>query len=107
VIILSLQHYKDILDEHLLKEFGKTKRVLKDKKEIKENVVHVLEEDFRKTKAFAGKCVTLSWLMRIKDPPLHMVFKIEYGQPMDTESFKHYTQSGKVMKYVVWPALFL
>jgi len=79
--------------------------VAKKETEIKEIIV--LEKDFKKTKAFARKCATLCWLMRIKDPPLHIVYKIEHGQKMDTESFKHYTQSGKVMKFVVWPALFL
>jgi len=46
-------------------------------------------------------------MMRIKSPPLQLVYDISKGASMDTDSFKHYTQSGKLVKFVVWPALFL
>ena len=56
-------------------------------------------------KNFIKKAVSLCWLMVIQDPPVVLTTKLT-GK-FDTDRFRHYTQSGSTVDYVVWPVLFL
>ncbi|KAJ8297679.1 hypothetical protein KUTeg_024210 [Tegillarca granosa] len=60
------------------------------------------------TKQFARRCAHLCWLMRIRDPKIHMVYDLESKKDdFNNEMFRYYTRTGKHMDYLVWPALFL
>lgn len=48
-------------------------------------------------------CMELCWYSAICDPPLEYVFEI--GDQL--ADFREYTKSGKVVDFVVWPAMYL
>ncbi|XP_033742394.1 golgin IMH1-like isoform X4 [Pecten maximus] len=56
---------------------------------------------------YINKCVTLSWLMNVQSPPVHMANEVESGDPFDGNKHKHYTNTGTVVDFVVWPTLHL
>ncbi|OWF41297.1 uncharacterized protein LOC110462653 [Mizuhopecten yessoensis] len=60
-----------------------------------------------KTIKFTKCCVNLCWLMRIKNPPLHMDTELVEDSDINTDFYKNYTHKGKKVGYLVWPALFL
>lgn len=64
-------------------------------------------KSYRKTCDFASKCARLCWLMRIKNPPLQLVWDCTRGSEFNFDLFKPYMQSGKKIDFVVWPALLL
>lgn len=61
------------------------------------------------TKKYAKRCANLCWLMRIRDPKMHMIYKIKSGEgaQFDEEHFRHYTRTGKRISFLVWPVLCL
>ncbi|XP_053399696.1 uncharacterized protein LOC123559061 isoform X2 [Mercenaria mercenaria] len=57
---------------------------------------------------FIEKCTTVCWLMAIQDPPVSMDVETDrHDEELDTDKYKHYTQSGRVIDYIVWPVLYL
>ncbi|KAK3602810.1 hypothetical protein CHS0354_026361 [Potamilus streckersoni] len=56
---------------------------------------------------FAKECFQLCWLMSIQDPPVVVAEDPIQGSPFDMNLYKHYTNSGDKVEYVVWPALLL
>ncbi|XP_062586473.1 uncharacterized protein LOC134248061 isoform X2 [Saccostrea cucullata] len=56
-------------------------------------------------KHYVHRCSELCWLMNIQDPPLVLHFNAAAGEPFDKMLFSHYTRSGTVVDYVVWPAV--
>ncbi|KAL5011705.1 hypothetical protein ScPMuIL_010256 [Solemya velum] len=59
------------------------------------------------TRQYIGRCLELTWLMCIQDPPMYLHCNIQCGEPFDLKKFKPYTKSGKKMDFLVWPALCL
>lgn len=57
------------------------------------------------TVMFIKKCVEICWLMGMQDPPVVMESSIQRGGNFDKELFRHYTKSGDIIDYLVWPAL--
>ncbi|KAL5012979.1 hypothetical protein ScPMuIL_011530 [Solemya velum] len=55
--------------------------------------------------AFVNKCVELSWLMCLQDPPVVLDCSAKRGDNFDNTLFRHYTKSGDTVDYLVWPAL--
>lgn len=53
------------------------------------------------------KCVELCWLFVIQDPPLYLETESLKGQLLNKDLYTEYTKPGKVISYVVWPALYL
>lgn len=43
----------------------------------------------------------------IQDPPLYLDVAPLKGDKLNKDTHKEYTKSGTVIKYVVWPALYL
>ena len=58
-----------------------------------------------KLSTYIKECSKICWLMLMKSPPLHLVFKSEAR--FDEAYFKQYTKSGKRVAYVVWPVVLL
>ncbi|KAL4231979.1 hypothetical protein ACF0H5_009556 [Mactra antiquata] len=59
-------------------------------------------------KRYTKKCIEVTWSMRIQDPPMVFIDKLERGSDFDTERFKKYTTNGgDKYDYLVWPALLL
>ena len=59
-----------------------------------------------KLKAFAEKCVELTWWMSVQDPPIYM----DDGKDVtlhNPDIYRAYTKSGTEIDYIVWPALLL
>ena len=58
-----------------------------------------------KATAFIRKCIKLSWLMCVQDPPL--VLSTETPIEFRTTLFREYVTRGPYVAYVVWPILYL
>ncbi|KAL5011700.1 hypothetical protein ScPMuIL_010251 [Solemya velum] len=84
------------------------------------DVINFVYDAFQKSRAskpeigsgrcFLGyekKCVMLAWLMCVQDPPMYIHYDLRPGDDMQLDKFKHYTNSGKVVDFLVWPALCL
>ncbi|XP_056013046.1 uncharacterized protein LOC125682416 [Ostrea edulis] len=56
---------------------------------------------------FVEKSLELCWYMVTQSPPLHMEINFPEGTPLDKNVLKHYTVSGDIIAFVVWPALYL
>lgn len=57
-------------------------------------------------KVYIKKCLFLSWMMIVQDPPLAFYME-KPNAHFRTEIFKAYLKSGPYIDYVVWPALLL
>lgn len=53
------------------------------------------------------KCVELCWRFVIQDPPLYLETDSLKGHTLNKEEYTEFTKPGKVISYVVWPALYL
>ncbi|XP_053398896.1 uncharacterized protein LOC123556660 [Mercenaria mercenaria] len=60
-----------------------------------------------KVKDFVRECITICWLMVCQEPPLVFHLNVQKGEQFDNNKYKHYTLTGTVIDYVVWPALLL
>ena len=76
-------------------------------KEENESTSDCLLKRFTKVFTYSTKCVNLSWLMRTQSPELFLDDRLETDSKFDADRFKHYTQTGQTMDYIVWPALYL
>ena len=56
-------------------------------------------------KTYAVKCVELTWYFNVQNPKLHLQWDDEGKEIGD--HLRHYTKSGNVIGYQVWPSLFL
>ncbi|XP_053390702.1 uncharacterized protein LOC128553544 isoform X2 [Mercenaria mercenaria] len=58
--------------------------------------------------SYIKKCMNICWSMCRLEPPVYVEF-IDVGDniPFDTNKFKPYTKSGKLLDYIVWPAVYL
>ena len=55
---------------------------------------------------FTRKCVELTWLMCVQEPPV--VFdSLDHYDKFDTNCYKAFMKQGKTVDYYVWPALLL
>lgn len=54
---------------------------------------------------YAKKCIELSWLFNVQDPPLCLLWARE-GQRV-SEHLRLYTVTGKIVSFNVWPSLLL
>ncbi|CAG2251151.1 unnamed protein product [Mytilus edulis] len=57
--------------------------------------------------SYFEKCVEICWQFVIQDPPLFLDIRSLTGETINKDTHKEYTKSGAVIKYVVWPALYL
>lgn len=55
---------------------------------------------------FTRKCVELTWLMCVQEPPVVLDSLDDYDK-FDTNCYKAFTKQGKTVDYYVWPALLL
>lgn len=56
---------------------------------------------------YITKATELCWLMSIQDPPMELCFSGRNRKEFDCELFKAYTQTGKRVAFIVWPAVLL
>ncbi|KAL3878831.1 hypothetical protein ACJMK2_031159 [Sinanodonta woodiana] len=54
---------------------------------------------------YAERCIELTWLMCIHDPPLYL-YRCKSGTPHQ-DIFKAYKRSGTIVEFCVWPCLYL
>nr|XP_034301651.1 intracellular protein transport protein USO1 isoform X8 [Crassostrea gigas] len=59
------------------------------------------------TKLYARQCASLSWKMRIRDPPLFVRFEFRCGSTFNADVLKRYTKTGGYLDFLVWPTLYL
>lgn len=62
------------------------------KKDIKEDL-----------QTYVESCLEVCWYSSINEPPMHYGFDAEE----QTDDFREYTQGGKAVDFVVWPAMYL
>ncbi|XP_069131550.1 uncharacterized protein [Argopecten irradians] len=82
----------------------------KDTNKMSESSGRITQVSFSsldKTSKFAKSCVKQCWFMRIQAPPLHIDTELEVGTDINTDFYKNYTEKGKRVGFLVWPALFL
>ncbi|KAK3577654.1 hypothetical protein CHS0354_018278 [Potamilus streckersoni] len=67
-------------------------------------------DEFPKTSKYLAICIELCWKMGVQERPMHLdaVAETENGSEkiLDRNKFNPYTKSGKMVSFVVWPALF-
>ena len=57
---------------------------------------------------YITKCAHLCWYMAIQEPPVVIIFqKTAADEQFDKDVYKAYTQVGKKLDFVVWPAVYL
>ena len=56
-------------------------------------------------KPYVTKCIQVSWLMCVQDPPMLLSIKTE--PKFNLGLFREYTKRGPYVEYVVWPAMYL
>ncbi|XP_065928046.1 early endosome antigen 1-like [Magallana gigas] len=59
------------------------------------------------TKPFMMKCVHICWLMVGQDPPVYLRFSDKCEDKFNKDIYREYMASGKMLDFVVWPAIFL
>ncbi|KAL4229696.1 hypothetical protein ACF0H5_010084 [Mactra antiquata] len=67
----------------------------------KSSIRFQIKADF---KTYIDKCVQLTWLICIEDPPIHMAYG-KRNDALDMQFYKPYTKQGKYIDYIAWPAL--
>lgn len=72
---------------------------------MKENTFK--EDKWKHIAPFVEKSLELCWFMVTQSPPIHMEINFPEGTPLDKNVLKHYTVSGDIIAFVVWPALYL
>ncbi|XP_062613960.1 uncharacterized protein LOC134275708 [Saccostrea cucullata] len=55
---------------------------------------------------YIHKCVELSWLMSIQDPPMCLEWQFKGGD-FRSDTMRSFTKSGDKVQFVVWPAMYL
>ncbi|KAK3594514.1 hypothetical protein CHS0354_030861 [Potamilus streckersoni] len=59
-------------------------------------------------KPYLDECVEICILMNIQEPPLELRGLMHTSfMSFDSSAFKPYTESGKTIEYIVWPAIHL
>lgn len=61
---------------------------------------------FDDTKPYIEKCVEISWLMVIHEPPIYMKTETTPDENMDPNIYTAYSASGKKIDFLVWPPLY-
>jgi len=56
-------------------------------------------------RSFIHQCVYLTWLMAVQDPPVEIEPAAEAGARFDQNVYRHHTNTGSRIAFVVWPAL--
>ncbi|XP_060078873.1 uncharacterized protein LOC132558343 [Ylistrum balloti] len=56
---------------------------------------------------YVDKCLEVSWLACIQDPPLEIFSDFPLYSKVDLNIARIYTKSGEYVEYVIWPALLL
>ena len=84
-----LQGFQDVYLPSILRQYG-----INDPKQLPSVI------------AYARRCVELTWLMNVQDPPLALDMLTE-RQFIDTDRYRAFTKSGRALAFYVWPALLL
>ncbi|CAG2195813.1 unnamed protein product [Mytilus edulis] len=69
---------------------------------LNEEILDILQKS-----AYFETCLKICWQFVIQDPPLFLDFRPLKGEQLNKDNHKEYTKSGSVIRYVVWPALYL
>lgn len=57
-------------------------------------------------RSYILKLVEFTYLMCIQEPPMHLEW-VRFGDTLDTEKFKPYTDSGNKVVGTIWPVVLL
>lgn len=58
-------------------------------------------------KTYCGKCVELTWLMHVQDPPMFLIWPQDVQRDHMAGMFRTFTKTGSILSYEVWPAVML
>ncbi|XP_053399682.1 uncharacterized protein LOC128557084 [Mercenaria mercenaria] len=114
----SIQHQDQQVKGVIKQLKDQRKRAVQPSKVLTEKYRKEIEKAFPKLdssifesdalKPYLQKCLELCWLMAIQDPPVHLKCDgCKKGELFDKNMYKEYTQAGPLIKYTVWPAVFL
>lgn len=59
------------------------------------------------TKAYIAAVIDFCWLLNVQDPPCAISWDLRRGEPFQTDKYRVYMHSGKMVDYIVWPVLYL
>ncbi|KAK3594282.1 hypothetical protein CHS0354_035181 [Potamilus streckersoni] len=72
---------------------------------------HISIEHWPNTSKYLARCIDLCWKMGVQEKPMHLDAYDEKGvgseKIFNQEKFRAYTQTGKRVAFVVWPALLI
>ncbi|XP_052793229.1 uncharacterized protein LOC128227067 [Mya arenaria] len=112
-----LQHFQPQPNIEMMKQLKEDRK--KTFRTHLDRIKHKLLEDIRNrfsesvkaidlSRIFINESIELCWLMVIQDPPVWVDTDVDiHGQAFDYNRYKPYTVNGKLVDYVVWPAMFL
>ncbi|XP_069131355.1 uncharacterized protein [Argopecten irradians] len=66
-----------------------------------------VESTIQEVSVYMDKCLEISWLACIQDPPLEIISDFPPFSKVDLNIVRKYTKSGEYVDYVIWPALLL
>ena len=58
-------------------------------------------------KTYCDKCVELTWLMNVQDPPMVLIWPQDVQRDHMAGMFRTFTKTGSILSYEVWPAVML
>ncbi|CAG2222589.1 unnamed protein product [Mytilus edulis] len=90
---------------------GSSKLLTEIRKRSAKEMMPNLYEKFKSVKqdikedlhTYVESCLEVCWYSAINEPPLHYGFDAEE----QADDFREYTQGGKIVDFVVWPAMYL
>ncbi|KAJ8297748.1 LOW QUALITY PROTEIN: hypothetical protein KUTeg_024279 [Tegillarca granosa] len=92
----AVEHMASILKDEAIK-FVQDTKLRKDMETYK-----------GKTEKFTKQCLEICWLMVVQDPKVVLYWgDVKEGSKINSDHFKCFTRSGKLLEYLVWPAMLL
>jgi len=64
------------------------------------------EKILKAIKPYIDACSQICWLMVLIDPPMFADLSLKEGDKFDPAHYSGYSQSGKIVHYLVWPPLY-
>lgn len=126
---IEIKEFEEKIEEHSLykkrEDFQKVPGLLKKvkdfQKEVLPDMMIIIKEAIKTTKnnkdkfgkvlelceAYIQSCIILCWMMNVQDPSVVLEFGVKKGERFNTSFFKHYTHTGKLVDFLVWPAMLL
>lgn len=106
---LSTEHKKRLKEERK-KTYKAHLQLIKEQTEQRlGRLPGKFEMECESVRKFQDVAIELCWLMAIQDPPVYFdsMIQSQGEKKFDSQLYRPYTKSGNLIKYIVWPVLYL